>query len=130
MTCASCGAPLRLGPNCDHFDCDYCGNQYVPSGEPDFITILDGQSEARKCPICRTELVPAQVQRQSISFCKQCLGMLISMEDFPHVLGTLRTAGYVSGNLEPPDWTQLERALDCPTCGAAWIRTCMAEVGT
>lgn len=45
-----------------------------------------------------------------ISYCADCRGMLVPMDDFRHVLTVMRA-------VEPPKWDQLHRRRSCPRCG-------------
>ena len=116
MNCPSCGATMRLKADQECFQCDYCGNIHVPDKNAEGIRVFDEPSSLA-CPVCATALVQASAGTR-ILYCKQCHGMLISMDVFPAVVQDLKihreTTAYLAQPFDPRD---LDRRINCPQCG-------------
>jgi Zn-finger nucleic acid-binding protein len=116
MNCPSCGATMRLEPDKDFLNCDYCKNIFFPEKNDDGVRVL-GELSTLSCPACAIPLVHAALEGCRILYCSQCRGMLISMDIFMELVRDLHVHSGGSGAIPPaPDPTGLERRTDCPQC--------------
>jgi Zn-finger nucleic acid-binding protein len=118
MTCPECGAPLRLDADKEYLACDYCGSIHVPEPDGDGVRDLE-EPTGRLCPVCREPLVHASTGGFRIEFCRQCRGLLVSAAELLPLIESLRVS--YDGPPSPPHalpTADLERRIDCPSCGA------------
>jgi Zn-finger nucleic acid-binding protein len=99
--------------------CDYCGGTYCPEPNADGVRILGGDT-GRKCPVCGAHLVHAKAGGQRVSYCETCAGFLVDMALFIHMIDGLRSEGRAAlSHLPEVEWRELDRKLQCPSCGSA-----------
>jgi Zn-finger nucleic acid-binding protein len=97
--------------------CDYCGTVHFPETNADGVRVL-GESSSLRCPICTVPLLQAALARERMLYCGQCRGMLVGMNPFIAMLHNLRARGEVSSeSAHQPDWSEMERRIECPQCG-------------
>jgi Zn-finger nucleic acid-binding protein len=98
--------------------CEFCGNVQVLQPDADGVAML-GATSPLKCPMCKTALAEAAVHGRKLLCCPRCRGLLVGMDVFAGLAQTLRAE-----RKEPPepphrfDPKDLDRALECPQCGA------------
>jgi len=115
MNCPSCGAPMRLKPDMESFQCDYCKSVYLPEKNDDGVRVL-GEASGQDCPLCNVPLVHAVLAKVPIIYCKGCKGMLIPMQALEALIEELRVHEGTESLLIAPDNDDLRRAIDCPQC--------------
>lgn len=116
MDCPSCGAPLHLTAADDSLRCEYCRGVYVPEQNDEGVRVL-GEASPLACPVCAVPLVQAALGGERIVYCKQCRGILVSMNAFVALVEALRAQNGDSVRIQPtPDRKQLERHIACPQC--------------
>jgi Zn-finger nucleic acid-binding protein len=116
VTCPNCGAPMRLEPDQESLVCDYCHTVHFPETNAEGVRVLTEPSPLH-CPVCAVPLVHAAIARQRMLYCDQCRGMLIGMGTFIAIVHNLRVRHEISGEAHQPDWTEMERKIQCPQCG-------------
>ena len=97
------------------FICDYCGSEAVPPSGDDGVLVL-GQT-SHQCPVCATALSTGSLEQYDLLYCEHCHGMLISMDDFPSLVSSLRShLAAPAAFLAPRSQADAERILHCPKC--------------
>jgi LSD1 subclass zinc finger protein len=115
MNCPSCGAPMRLKPGTESFECDYCKSVYVPEKADDGVRVLD-EAEGQACPICSIALHNATLSGVHILYCTKCHGILAPMPAFEALIDAVRSANS-DGVVQPAaDSRDLNRKIACPRC--------------
>ena len=116
MNCPTCGAPMHLDPDKDYCQCDYCKGFYFPDQNEEGVRVF-GESSPLHCPICAIPLAHATMGGSRFLYCKECRGMLISMEIFAEMIDALRAQLGVHLVIPPPpDARELDRRITCPQC--------------
>jgi len=109
---------MRYDQGKGYLTCDFCGTMKVLEPDADGVAML-GTASALKCPVCKTALGEAEVQGRRLLSCPRCRGLLVGMDAFLGLVQTLRAE-----RTQPPepahrfDPKDLDRALQCPQCGA------------
>jgi Zn-finger nucleic acid-binding protein/DNA-directed RNA polymerase subunit RPC12/RpoP len=116
MTCANCGAPMRLDRGKCLMVCDYCLSEANPPVDEDGVQIAGPTSH--RCPTCGDNLADGLIERAPVLYCQACHGMLISIEKFLPLIEHLRAlrdrpAAFLSQRGEE----DAGRSLACPMCG-------------
>lgn len=108
---------MRLAADGQCLVCQYCGNVHVPEANEEGVRILDEPSQLA-CPVCTIPLVHATAGGQNILYCKQCHGMLASMDLFTDIVQDMKSRREsTSAGLRPFDLHELDRHIQCPQCG-------------
>ena len=121
MTCANCGASMRLDRGKDLLVCDYCRTEAVPPICEDGVQIV-GESKYA-CPICTGHMLSGGlVEGEPLFYCQKCRGMLVAIDKFLPLIETLRAmrdrpAQYLSRRSD----RDAERGLACPLCSKKMI---------
>jgi Zn-finger nucleic acid-binding protein len=101
----------------EYLKCEYCGTMHFPDANAEGVRVLEEPSD-RSCPVCAIPLIHAAVGGQRILYCTKCHGMLIPMDNFMEILLDLRSHRQATaGVVNPPDWKDLNRRINCPQCG-------------
>jgi Zn-finger nucleic acid-binding protein len=117
MNCPNCGAGLEPVPNRNLLRCAHCQTVHFPDSTGEGIVLLDRQHEF-DCPCCDRPLTLAALDGDTIGYCKDCRGMLLSSEHFAHVVGRRREVNPVRHEpVEPIDPAEFRRRTHCPKCG-------------
>jgi Zn-finger nucleic acid-binding protein len=99
-------------------ECGFCGNIQVLEPDADGVAML-AETSPLKCPMCKTPLEAAAVHGLRLLCCPRCRGLLVGMDAFIEMVGMLR-----ADRAEAPesphrlDTKDLDRAYQCPQCGA------------
>jgi len=115
MNCPSCGAPLRLTPDEETYQCEYCRGIYKPPADEEGVSVL-GEPSAWSCPVCNASLVQAAIAETRIQYCTTCKGMLVPMAAFVQLVDALRSRRIEGVVQAPADATNLSRKAECPCC--------------
>jgi len=116
MTCANCGANMRLDREKGLLVCDYCRTEATPPVGEDGVQIVGETKFA--CPVCTGRTVAdGLIEGEPILYCQGCRGMLIPIEKFLPLTEHLRAmrdrpAQYLS----PRSDKDADRSLVCPLC--------------
>ena len=107
---------MRLAPDDDFLNCDYCHTTYYPEKTGEGVRVL-GEADKLGCPVCAVPLVHAALDGHRLLYCERCRGMLISMDIFVPLIGELRgernSAAFAGRR---PDPGELRRRVNCPDC--------------
>jgi len=117
MTCPNCGAAMRLDRERTVMVCDYCQTEAAPPIDEDGVQIVSETSKA--CPGCGSKLSDGLIESDSLLYCAQCHGMLISMDTFVPLAEKLRAMRDRPATSLPPAGKDAERILHCPLCNGA-----------
>ena len=117
MNRENCGAPMKRTLDDGEYLCEFCSST-IPTGIlEDPIQILD-EPCGFTFPLCKVPLASATILGAPACCCRICRGLLIRQEIFVAVVDMLRTqvrgAGITPRPI-PPE--QLQRRIDCPSCG-------------
>jgi len=115
MNCPSCGAPMKLKPDLQSLKCEYCLSVYFPEKNDDGVRVLEEQS-GHDCPVCRTPLFHAFVDKSPVIYCTKCNGMLVAMARMETTIEALRAERGGGTAPPPPDRDDLRRKINCPQC--------------
>ena len=111
---------MRVEADKDYLVCDYCRRIHVPDKDNDGIRILGEMTPSEgfvECPVCQLPLVHAALDGERILYCRQCRGMLISMDIFSPLIEDLRSRRDGPSELiRPLDSSELDRRARCPQC--------------
>ena len=110
---------MRLKEDAEFFDCEYCGNVFFPSPNEDGVREF-GIAANESCPVCAIPLVQASLSGHRLRYCKRCRGMLVAMDELPEIVTDLRSRREATGDVHPPEWSDLQRHRRCPQCGEAF----------
>lgn len=121
VTCPTCGAAMRLNPDQQSFECEFCGTFRQPRPNADGVRV--GTESTLACPLCEVPLNEAEIGRQAVLYCRTCGGVLAGMGDFLPLIAALRAEREPSAALPRPiDPEALDRRVRCPKC-RAWMHT-------
>jgi Zn-finger nucleic acid-binding protein len=115
MNCPSCGAAMRLEPEKDCLQCDYCHNIFFPQKDDEGVSVFPEASEDT-CPVCNVPLMNASIAKVRIEYCTHCRGMLIPMGVFMTLVEEMRAGQPGTLIPPPPDPAELRQKLGCPHC--------------
>ena len=108
---------MRLDPDREFFQCDYCSSFYFPEPNADGVRVL-GEPTSLDCPVCAIKLVHAAIADRRVMYCTRCRGMLIPMDLFLAIIQDLRSRREAAAEVaRQPDWNGLNRRIHCPKCG-------------
>jgi LSD1 subclass zinc finger protein len=117
MNCPNCGAALELLPGRSHLRCPYCTSLTFPEPTGDGVVVLEG-THPHDCPACHRPLALAALDGDSVGYCRDCRGILLSTDHFARAIARRRDAQ--SGRdraVEPIDPKDLRRVRRCARCG-------------
>ncbi|MGM0595802.1 MAG: zf-TFIIB domain-containing protein [Myxococcota bacterium] len=118
IACESCGAPMVKSPGKNYLYCEYCQTFHFPeNNNKDKVEII-GDEKLMKCPICRKNLVEANIEGEEVAFCNNCQGMLLPRKSFIIVIDKRRAqySGKPMEHLQKIDQKDLKRTTHCPKC--------------
>jgi Zn-finger nucleic acid-binding protein len=108
---------MRLEKDQEHWHCEFCGGLYFPEPNADGVRLL-GEPAGLDCPVCREPLKHAAVESLRVLYCENCRGLLVDTEAFVVLLNTIRGSGRQgSAPPRPLDREELQREIQCPSCG-------------
>jgi len=100
-----------------HLVCEYCGNLVFPEPNEDGVRVLDDADE--KCPFCAVPMKIGAIGGEHVRYCTRCRGLLAKMDAFTDIVQDLRSRREASAAAtQPPEWSDLDRKVRCPRCGA------------
>ena len=122
MNCGNCGAPMQLFERRRYFFCRHCGTfHFLDAPEVDGVQVLARSPQPRACSICKGALARALLDGVNpVEYCQGCRGVLIPRRTFAEVI--TRRRAWATDIPTPPlplDRAELERRVECPSCGAA-----------
>ena len=94
--------------------CGHCGSSEQLSGIAALIEMA-GVTD-RECPTCQISLSSGKLDGRPLSFCQQCEGLLIEMENFVAVIDAARAHEEQSGTIPPRRQAPGDRIITCPEC--------------
>jgi len=94
--------------------CGHCGSSEQLAGIAALIEIVAASDTM--CPTCQTPLSSGKLDGRPLSFCKQCEGLLIEMENFVAVIDAARAREEQSGTIPPRRQAPGDRTINCPGC--------------
>jgi Zn-finger nucleic acid-binding protein len=109
---------MRLKPDMESFQCDYCKSVYLPEKNDDGVRVL-GEASGQDCPLCNVPLVHAVLAKVPIIYCKGCKGMLIPMQALEALIEELRVHEGTESLLIAPDNDAAR--LTAPNATTAWM---------
>jgi Zn-finger nucleic acid-binding protein len=116
MNCPNCGAGLRAVPNRTHLRCPYCESIHFPEPVGEGMVLLD-QEYPFDCPCCDRPLAAAALDGDTVGYCPDCRGLLLSSDHFARVVAERRGENPDQFRwVEPIDPTELRRVTRCPRC--------------
>lgn len=118
MNCLNCGGPMTPYPKRQYFFCEYCGSFQFPLETDEGIRVFDTAPNDLRCPVCHSDLHRATIEGYAGFHCKSCRGILMPQYSFGEVIQKRRArATGISDRPEPLNKAELDRTIDCPTCG-------------
>ena len=101
----------------DYFFCKYCGAFHFPTESPDGVRVLEESPDNIQCPVCRTKLSLASIDKYPGLHCTNCMGVLTNQEVFLNIIKQLRAKASGPADVpEPLNKKDLERRIYCPYC--------------
>jgi Zn-finger nucleic acid-binding protein len=76
-----------------------------------------GETSRNKCPSCATDLADGRLEGNPVSFCRDCEGMLIAMDQFVSVIEAVRVHEEPARTVSPRKQRPGDRTIACPGCG-------------
>jgi len=118
VNCQNCGAPVRLDPGQNVMVCDYCKSEHaLPVDE--YGVQMTGET-GFACPVCAKALATARIEFRDVLYCRGCLGIAVSMDNFVELIDDLRDhRSRVSLFLAPGPVISSNGGLHCPQCQGA-----------
>ena len=110
---------MELFPNRGYFFCRYCSSFHFPeTATSDGVRVL-AAAEGLACPACKRTLSTALLdETHPVHYCTNCRGVLLSRGTFADVVRVRRAwATGTPARPIPPEPAELERRVECPTCG-------------
>jgi Zn-finger nucleic acid-binding protein len=109
---------LRLVEDKNYFVCQYCTSLHFPEENIDGVRALEELSD-HDCPVCHTLLTTGSIEKQRMLYCPRCAGVLLKQRTFAAFVQLLRARSAGRLSAPPPlNASELEREIDCPSCGA------------
>jgi Zn-finger nucleic acid-binding protein len=116
MNCPNCGAGLKAVPNRTHLRCAHCDSIHFPEPIGEGIVPLI-EDHPYDCPCCERPLAAAALDGDTVGFCPDCRGLLVTNDQLARVLARRReTHSRGARTVEPIDPTELRRVTRCPRC--------------
>jgi Zn-finger nucleic acid-binding protein len=116
MNCPNCGAGLRTVPNRNHLRCPYCDSVHFPEPIGEGVVLL-AEGHPFDCPCCDRPLAGAALDGDTVGYCPECHGLLLSSDHLARVLARRRETHAIRHRaVEPIDPTEFRRVMRCPRC--------------
>ena len=119
MNCRNCAAPMELFERRAYFFCRYCSTfEFLDRAPQDGVHVLD-RDGAMSCAVCEAPLAAALLDgTHRVRYCERCRGLLLARAAFADAVARRRAGSGVVATPIPPDRTELNRRIACPSCGA------------
>ena len=117
MNCENCGAPMKSTIDDAEYLCEFCSSTTPAKTPEDLIQVLQDPC-GFVCPLCKVPLASATILGAPACYCQNCGGVLVRQEIFVAVVDILRARARGPGiSPKPIPSEQLQRRIDCPSCG-------------